>query len=200
MELKLTPREETRMNKTTKQAYFQKGLVPAAVHGKSVENGSCFISNKNSNHWHRGSRFDVSWHGQDYKASIDELQLDPVSNRLVHVTLHLAGKNEITHIDVPFKIVGEAPGEKEGAKVQQQMDSVTLEGKSGNMPEFIEVDVSSLHAGDNISISDLTPPKGCTWYNQEESQTIATCALLKTQEEAAPAETPAEPAAEGTEK
>lgn len=188
MELQLTPREERKMNNKTKQAYFQKGLVPAAVHGRSVEDGPCFVSTKNSRSWHRGSLFDVSWGGQKFKASIDELQYEPVSQRLVHVSFHLVGKNEVTHIDVPFKITGSAPGEKEGGMVQQQMDSVTLSGKPDDMPEYIEVDVSGLHAGDKFCISDITLPSGCTWYNQDESQAVATCAMIKTQvEEVEPA-------------
>jgi len=189
MELQLTPREERKMNNKTRQAYFQKGLIPAAVHGKSVEDGPCFVSLKNSRHWHRGSLFDVSWGGKNFKASIDELQHDPVSNRLVHVSFQLVGKNEVTHFDVPFKITGTSPGEKEGAMVHLQMESVTLSGKPDDMPEYIEIDVSDLHAGDKFCISDITPPSGCTWYQQDESQPIATCAMIKTQVEE---ETPVE--------
>lgn len=194
MELQLTPREERKMNNKTRQAYFQKGLIPAAVHGKSIEDGPCFVSTKHSRSWHRGSLFDVSWGGKKFKASIDELQYEPVSHRLVHVSFHLVGKNEVTHIDVPFKITGQAPGEKEGGMVQLQMESVTLSGKPDDMPEYIEIDVSNLHVGEKFCVSDLTPPSGCSWYNQDESQAIATCAMIKTQvEEVTPIESASTP-------
>lgn len=114
MELKLNPRKETRMNHKTRDQYWAKGWVPAAVHGRSIEPGICFVDTKHSSHWHRGSMFDVSWNGQPFKASIDELQFTPVGNKLVHVSFHLVGKNEVAHIDVPVRVVGNAPGEKQG--------------------------------------------------------------------------------------
>lgn len=195
MELELTPRNETRLNNKTKAHYYSQGLVPAAVHGRSIEAGPCFVSVKQSRGWHRGSMFDVKWNGKAYKASIDELQYEPVSHKIVHVSFHLVGKNETTHIDIPVKTVGKAPGEKEGGMVNLQMDSITLEGKPDDMPEYIEVDVSALNVGEKLTVADLTPPPGCKWYHQDEEQAVVTCAHIKVQ----PVEEPEveAPAAEG---
>ncbi|MCF8059728.1 MAG: 50S ribosomal protein L25 [Bacteriovoracaceae bacterium] len=181
MELTLTPREETRLNSKSRAHYFSKGLVPAAVHGRSIDPGPCFVSTKHSRGWHRGSMFDVSWNGKNYKASIDELQYEPVSHKLVHISFHLVGKNEVTHIDIPVKTVGSAPGEKEGGMVSLHIESITLEGKPDDFPEYIEVDVSTLHVGEKVTVANLTPPPGCIWYHQDEGQTVATCAHIKTQ-------------------
>jgi large subunit ribosomal protein L25 len=208
MELQLTPREETRLNSKTRAHYFSKGLVPAAVHGRSIDPGPCFVSTKQSRSWHRGSMFDVSWNGQKYKASIDELQYEPVSHRIVHISFHLVGKNEVTHIDIPVKTVGTAPGEKEGGMVALQLDSISLEGKPDNMPEYVEVDVSALQVGEKITVADLTPPSGCKWYHQDEAQAVVTCAHIRVQPaeeapvaaEVAPTDAPETPAASTEEK
>ncbi len=189
MELKLTERVETRMNHKRRDHYFAQGLVPAAVHGRSIEPGICFVDTKYSRNWHRGSMFDVTWNGKPFKASIDELQFSPVGHKLVHVTFQLVGKNEKTHIDVPVKIVGKAPGEKEGGMVHLQFESVTVEGKPDSIPEYYEINVAELHIGEKITLGDLTPPPGCTWYHADASKTFVTCAHIKSQpvEEAAPA-------------
>ena len=181
MELELTPRNETRLNNKTKAHYYSQGLVPAAVHGRSIEAGPCFVSVKKSRGWHRGSMFDVKWNGKAYKASIDELQYEPISHKIVHVSFHLVGKNETTHIDIPVKTVGTAPGEKEGGMVNLQMDSITLEGKPDDMPDYIEVDVSALNVGEKLTVADLTLPSGCKWYHQDEEQAVVTCAHIKVQ-------------------
>ncbi len=201
MELQLTPREETRLNNKTRAQYYSKGLIPAAVYGRSIEAGPCFVSVKHSRGWHKGSMFDVSWNGKPYKASIEELQYEPVSHKVVHVSFHLVGKNETAHISVPFKVVGKAPGEKEGGMVNLQFDAVTLEGKPDDIPEYFEVDVSELHVGEKVTIADLTPPPGCKWYHQDEEQTVVTCSHIKVQpvEEPETPEVAAEAAPEGAE-
>lgn len=204
MELQLTPREETRLNSKRRAHYASQGLVPAAVHGRSISAGPCFVSTKHSRGWHRGSMFDVTWNGKPYKASIDEIQYEPVSHKLVHVSFHLVGKNETTHISIPVKVVGKAPGEKEGGMVQLQVESLYLEGKADDMPEYIEVDVSEMHVGEKITVDDLTPPPGTKWYHVAEGQTLATCSHIKVQaEEETPVEAPADaevPAAEAPEE
>ncbi|MCR9205533.1 MAG: 50S ribosomal protein L25 [Halobacteriovoraceae bacterium] len=194
MELQLTPREETRLNSKTRSHYASQGLVPAAVHGRSIDAKPCFVNAKKAKHWHRGSMFDVDWNGQAYKASIDEIQYEPVSHKLVHVTFHLVGKNETTHVSIPVKTVGQAPGEKEGGMVHLQVESLSLQGKADDMPEYIEIDVSELSVGSKISIEDLTPPPGTEWYQVSEGQTLATCAHIKVQ---AVEETPSEAPVEG---
>lgn len=197
MELKLTPREQTRLNSKTRAHFFSQGMIPAAIHGRSIDPSPVFVNIKHSRSWHRGSMFDVTWNGTPYKASIDELQFEPVSHKLVHVSFHLVGKNETTHVSIPVKVVGHAAGEKEGGMVHLQVESLYLEGKADDMPEYIEVDVSELHVGEKVTIDNLTPPPGTKWYHVAEGQTIATCAHIKVQaveepEEAdvSPAETP----------
>lgn len=181
MELQLTPRKETRLNSKQRQNYWAQGLVPAAVYGRSLEAGVCFVNAKHSRHWHTGSMFDVKWSGKAYKASIDEIQYEPVSHKIVHVSFHLVGKNETTHISVPVRTVGHAPGEKEGGMVQVHLDSITIEGKPDMIPDYFEIDVAELHVGDKVTIGDLTPPSGCKWYHHTEDQTIVTCSHIKVQ-------------------
>lgn len=192
MELKLTPRDETRMNNKKRDHYWAQGLVPAAVYGQSVDASSCFVSAKHSGHWHRGSMFDVTWNGQPFKASIAEIQWTPVGHKMVHVTFQLVGKNEKTHIDVPVKLVGQAPGEKEGGIVHAHFDSIAIEGKPDAIPSHYEVDVAAVHLGEKITLGDLTPPSGCTWYQGDEDKVLVTCAHIKTkpveEEETAAAE------------
>jgi len=181
MEIKLTPREETRMNNKKRDHYRAQGLVPAAVHGRSIEPGICFVNTKHSGHWHRGSMFDVTWDGKPFKASINEIQWSPVGNKMVHVTFQLVDKNEKTHIDVPVKLLGQSSGEKEGGVVHLQFNSIAIEGKPDAIPQYYEIDIANLHLGEKISLGDLIPPPGCSWYQGDEDKVLATCAHIKTQ-------------------
>lgn len=180
MELKLNPRKEKKMNSKTREQYWAKGWVPAAVHGRSISPGICFVDTKSSQNWRRGSMFDVTWEGQNFKASIDELQYSPVGNKLLHISFQLVGRNEITNIDIPVKIKGQAPGEKEGGMIQIHLESLTVQGQPDDIPPYYEINVENLQVGKNISMGDLTPPQGCKWYNLDEERTVLTCAHIKT--------------------
>ena len=195
VELSFIPRSEKRLNKKGLAAHFAKGEVPAAVFGKSIEPGICFVSVRKSKNWHRGSMFDVSWQGKSFKASISEIQYHPVNHNIQHVSFHLVGKNEVTHIEVPFKVTGQAAGEKAGGMISLQRESVSLKGKPDHMPEYIEVDVTDLDVNSKITLADIPCPPNTEWYNCESDWAIVTCAHVKVQE----VETPEEVAAVGAE-
>lgn len=188
MQLEFIPRSETKLNKSTLASYYAKGQVPAAVYGKSIDAGICFVSIKGGQSWHRGSMFDVTWQGGSYTASIGEIQYHPVKHTINHVSFHLVGKNEVTHIEIPVHTTGQSVGEKSGGMISLQRETLTLKGKPGDMPEFIEVDISALDVNDKITLADIPCPPNTEWYNAESDWTIATCAHVKVQaiEEEAP--------------
>ncbi|MEC7275225.1 MAG: hypothetical protein VXV96_02805, partial [Bdellovibrionota bacterium] len=70
MELQLTPRKETRLNSKERHGYWEKGLVPAAVYGRSIDAGVCFFNSKHSRHRHPGRMVDVNRTGQPCNAAI----------------------------------------------------------------------------------------------------------------------------------
>ncbi len=189
MQLEFIPRSERKLNKSTLASYHAKGQVPAAVYGKSIDAGICFVSIKGGQSWHRGSMFDVTWQGGSYTASIGEIQYHPVKHTINHVSFHLVGKNEVTHIEIPVHMTGQSVGEKAGGLISLQRETLTLKGIPGDMPEFIEVDVSALDVNDKITLADIPCPPNTKWYDAESDWTIVSCAHVKVQaiEEATPA-------------
>lgn len=184
MQLEFIPRTEKKMNSKTRSQYWAKGQVAAAVYGKSVEPGICFVNTRHSHSWHRGSIFDVTWQGQTYKASIAELQFHPVNHQVQHISFQLVGKNEVTHVEVPLHFIGQSIGEKNGAMVSHTRDVIAVKGKPGDIPEFIEVDVSALDVNGKITLADIPCPPKTQWYQAELEWALATCAHVKVQAEA----------------
>lgn len=132
---------------------------------------------------------------QSREVMLRELQRDPVSERLVHVDfLRIDAKQEI-HVDVPVHLVGTAEGVKnEGGVLDFVHRTVNVSCLPADIPEYFEVDVSSLHVGQNVALSDITAPTGVTFLDDAET-IIATVAMPRV--EAEPEE--AEEAAEGEE-
>jgi len=66
---------------------------------------------------------------------------------------------------VPLHFMGEdiAPGVKlGGGMVMHELIEVEVECLPQDLPEYIEVDVSGLHLGESLHLSDLKVPQGLT--------------------------------------
>jgi large subunit ribosomal protein L25 len=104
-----------------------------------------------------------------------QLQLDPVSDRPVHVDfMRLAKGSKITlQIPVRFKGHAESPGLKRGGVLNIVRHEVDLLCPVDNIPEFIEGDLSGLDIHDSLHISAFTLPEGVKTTIRERNFTVA---------------------------
>ena len=99
--------------------------------------------------------------GRDYLTIVKDMQRDTIANRVTHVDFLLISLDERLVVDVPVHIVGEAVvAGRQGAVVQQQLMSLTVESPAGVIPPTFEVDVSELSLDNPIRVSDLPLPEG----------------------------------------
>jgi large subunit ribosomal protein L25 len=65
-------------------------------------------------------------------------------------------------MDVPVVLTGanDTIEKTDGATIEQQMHSLAIKSKPGNIPNEIPVDISGLDVGATIRVSDLTLPAG----------------------------------------
>lgn len=91
------------------------------------------------------------------KAIIKETQIDPLKQTLFHVDILGVSLKEKINVDVPIRVIGEAVGVKEdGGILHQYLREVEVSCLPLNIPEHIDVDVSQLNIGDNITIEQIT--------------------------------------------
>ncbi len=97
-----------------------------------------------------------------YKAVLKDLQRHPAKNRMLHADFLRVGEDDVIHMSVPLHFIGEdvAPGVKVGGLVSHLMTSVEIICRAGDLPEFLEVDLSALEAGESLHLSDIKLPKG----------------------------------------
>ncbi len=87
-------------------------------------------------------------------------QIDAVKGRLMHADLRRIAKGEKMELSVHLVITGDAPGLMEaGAVLNTPLNEIKVLAEPANVPESITVDVSNLHAGETIHVSDLSVPK-----------------------------------------
>ena len=99
--------------------------------------------------------------GTDYLTIVKTMQRDPIANRVTHVDFMLIDIDQRLVVDVPISLVGDAAiVRQEGAVVQQQMMTLTVEAPAGNIPQLFEVDVSEMSIDNPVRVSDIETGSG----------------------------------------
>ena len=122
---------------------------------------------------------DVVLEGQKstHPSVLKAYQQDPIRGRLLHVDLHEVRLDQPIQAVVTVQLVGEAAGTKEGGVLSQVGRELNVEALPLEIPEHIEADVSEMHIGDTMRLSDLRVPDGVTLLDDPEETVIATVTL-----------------------
>jgi large subunit ribosomal protein L25 len=150
-------------------------------------------------HGHEGSTqlFRVAFDGgtDARMAIIRDLQFDPVTEDLIHVDLQEVAMDRAIQVSVAIHHVGEAIGVKESQGILEMvLREVRVSCLPGNIPEFLEADVTGLNIHDVLTVKDLRVPEGVRVLN-DGNQAVVTVAPPAAEEVAAVAAAPTETAA-----
>lgn len=98
---------------------------------------------------------DIAIDGKNYVSMVKDIQFHPVSDKVIHIDFLEIHADKLVKIKIPLKFVGNSPGVKAGGKLKQNIKKLTVKGLMNNIPDFYEVDISSLKIGQSIKIKDL---------------------------------------------
>lgn len=81
---------------------------------------------------------------------------------ILHVDFQRVVAGQALHVHVPLHFVGDerSPGAKRGGVISHLLNEVEVSCLPKDLPEFIEVDVSTLDIGEGLHLSDLNLPAG----------------------------------------
>lgn len=137
-------------------------IIPAVVYGKhlgtslhiSIEKLSLLRAYESAG---MSTPVEISGDWVSQLVLFHRLQLDPVTDRLMHVEFLAVNKDEKVSAEVPLVLVGISPFEKSGAwRVQLVMQTVQVRALPLDLPHDIQIDISVIeHEGQVLHISDL---------------------------------------------
>ena len=131
--------------------------------------------------------------GTTYPAVIKELQRHPVRRTVSHVDFLRINLDEELTIAVPVRLVGEAKAVlAEGGLVDPSQDTIDIVTTPANMPSEITIDISGMHPGQVIRLSEVALPAGTRALGDPDSPIVTAIAGSRAEAPAAAA-----PAAEG---
>ncbi len=127
----------------------REGLLPASLYGKGIASLSLQVNLKDFQKLEK----EVGETGLVYlkvgeeerPVLISNLQFHPVSGMPIHTDFHQVNLKEAISANVPIILVGDAPAVSEGKGVLiQPMSEVEVEALPTDLPEKIEIDVTTL--------------------------------------------------------
>jgi len=123
-------------------------------------------------------------------------QIDPVRMRLIHADFKRLVKGEKIETTVPLRLVGEPIGVREQAGILEQIiRNLDIRCEPHDIPEHIDVDVTTLAVHDVLHVSDIPVSTGVEILAAPDT-VIATVGIVKEEVVEAPpveGEAPAEP-------
>ena len=166
LELSATLRED--QGKGASRRLRHAKSLPAIVYGSGKDPVSITLLQKDVQHKLPDESFysqvlSLKIEGKAEDVLIRDIQHHPYKMEVMHMDFIRVDAKKVVHVFSQLHYIGEeeSPGVKtEDGVINHVMTEVELECLPKNIPEFIEIDLSEMHVGDVVHLSDLKLPEG----------------------------------------
>jgi large subunit ribosomal protein L25 len=144
------------------------GKVPAIVYGANSDAVAVTLDHNTVFHALKKESFHTSileleLNGKTEQVVVRDFHIHAFRPEVLHMDLQRVSATEEMHMSIPLHFLNEeiSPAVKtQGAHVTRVANEVEIRALATNLPQFIEVDLKELKAGQTIHLSDLVLPKG----------------------------------------
>jgi len=207
LELNATLREDQGKGASRRLRHAKQ--LPAIVYGGEEDPVSISLMQKDVQHKLPDESFysqvlSLNIEGKNEDVLIRDIQHHPYKMEVMHMDFIRVDAKKVVHVHSQLHFTGEevSPGVKtEDGVISHVLIEVELECLPKNIPEFIEVDLSEMHVGDVIHLSDLKVPEGvevlALKHGDDNDSVVASMharkVAIETEEEEGAPEAPAAP-------
>src|SRR5687768_16744516 len=186
------------LGKTGSQKLRDEGLVPCVLYGGNEQTHfyAPMILFRELVYTNEAHFVHLNIEGEESQAILQEIQFHPVSEIILHADFLRISEDRKIKMDIPIRLLGDAPGVAKGGTLARKRNSLKVYGYPKDMPDHIDVDVSSLDFHHAIKVSDMKIEN--LEFIDPKNASIAVVEVpraAKVLEEAAAAAAPAEGAA-----
>ncbi|MER2000702.1 MAG: 50S ribosomal protein L25/general stress protein Ctc, partial [Lysinibacillus sp.] len=153
------------------------GQLPAVIYGYETEATPITLEYKQAEKAYRtyggAAVFKIDVEGTIVNAMMTDIQRDALKGNVKHLDLLAINMKEELEVEVPFSLVGDSVGVKEGGVVMQPNLTLKIKVKPSAIPESVEVDITNLSVGDTLSLEQVRDKFDFEILN-EDDYTLAT--------------------------
>jgi len=142
------------------------GQVPAVIYGHGREPQSLAIDTRELEKLldhisAENTVIDLSLDGRSSRTLIREIQRHPFKRQILHVDFQELVAGEKVIVRLPIVLMGVPDGVRiDGGVLDQTLRDLEVEVDPANIPNHVEVDVTSLVIGSSVHVSDIVLPEG----------------------------------------
>lgn len=166
--------------------------IPAVIYGRGVPPQNLELNRKDIENMIQHSvsetkLVDLAITGDDRAkrlALLQQVQHHPLRGDILHIDFREVSENEKVTAVIPVETTGEAEGVKTGGGVLEHvLFRVRVRAFPKDLPEFIQVDVSSLELGQTIHLSDIPVAEGVEVLGDKSISVVSVAAPREVKEE-----------------
>jgi len=189
--IQLTADKREGSGKGTARAVRRENKIPAVIYGDNKIPVTISMDVKPITLEHlKGHIFtalcDLDVAGTKHLVIARDLQLDPVTDRILHADFLRVTEKTVIRVEVPVHFTGhdECPALKEGATLTVINHEIPLMCQANAIPDEITIDIAGQPMGHSFKLADVKLPNGVKAAVQDaEAFTIATLAAPRKEEE-----------------
>ncbi|PDS22093.1 50S ribosomal protein L25/general stress protein Ctc [Flavobacterium branchiophilum] len=149
--------ERESVGKVATKALRNAGAVPCVLYGgnQAVHFSAEEKAFKNLVYTPNAHTVVIELEGKSYNAILQDIQVHPVSDKILHIDFfQLFDDKEIT-MEVPVKIVGTSKGVLAGGVLRLNTRKLKVKALPAHLPDFVEADITPLEMGNKLYVTKL---------------------------------------------
>lgn len=166
--MKLVAEVRNEQGRSASRRLRHAGKVPAIIYGANSEAAAVTLDHNTVYHAVKKEAFHTSIleldvAGKTEQVVLRDVHFHPYKQQVLHLDLQRVSATEEIHLSIPLHFLNEDTSvavKKQSAHVTHVSTEVEVRALASQMPQFIEVDLANLQAGQTIHLSDLVLPKG----------------------------------------
>jgi len=148
------------LGKNDSQKTREEGNVPCVLYGgdSQVHFYSPVILFRDLVYTNEAHFVHLNIEGEECQAIMQEVQFHPVSEIILHVDFLRISEDRKIKMDIPVRLVGQAPGVSKGGTLVRKRASLKVYAFAKDMPDHIDIDCSALDFHHAIKVGDVNIP------------------------------------------
>ena len=151
----------------------REGMIPGIYYSPNSESSTPIVISQGDFHEavKSGARiFNISVGEEKQNVLFKSVQYHPVTDQVLHIDLYGIRMDRAVNIKIPVHLIGDPIGvTEEGGVISQATTEIEITCLPGDIPEFVETDVSGLAIGDAINVGILQLDEKITLITPEDT-------------------------------
>ena len=186
MQIEFTAFARTTEGRGASRRMRRAGKAPGIVYGGTAAPEPIELDHNALFHALRNEAFHasiltMSLAGSASKVLLRDVQMHPFKNEILHVDFQRVDENRKIHMKVPLHFTNseQSPAVKvSGAIISHVLTELDISCLPKDLPEFIEVDLSTLDVGNSVHVSAISLPSGVAAVTRGKLDPVVAAAVV----------------------